>query len=306
MNAESFKASPSLSELFSQLKYQIDLCETGQSRKLLRLCYLGNISRVLFAPAGGEVVFLERQEGESVLLHCALEGRDLLPFGAYLKRTWLRPGEVLFKHTETEFSVAKDGDETRISVSGDPSTLRLNITISLLRVGDTDRYSCEFVLENYLRLPGTTEFFLLVTAGEFSFLSSGVDFLKRHRSGKGSETTVEQKKVIDARKCMTTGLNETHLEGLLRLCFCFLIKSQLLHFLQNLSLWSAGLFFFFCSTARKVVKMSSSLLPSFFSAFQVMLEGRRRWIWSKRASEAPLRSPVPFPTSGAGPWRGWF
>lgn len=121
------------------------------------------------------MVFLERQEGESVLLHCALEGRDLLPLGAYLKRTWLRPGEVLFKHTETEFSAAKDGDETRISVSGDPSTRRLNITISPLRVGDTDRYSCEFVLENassnYLRLPGTTEFFLLVTAGEFSFLS---------------------------------------------------------------------------------------------------------------------------------------
>lgn len=121
------------------------------------------------------MVFLERQEGESVLLHCALEGRDLSPFGAYLKRTWLRPGEVLFKHTETEFSVAKGGDEGRISVSGDPSTRRLNITISPLRVGDTDRYSCEFVVETassvYLRLPGTTEFFLLVTAGEFSFLS---------------------------------------------------------------------------------------------------------------------------------------
>lgn len=126
-------------------------------------------------------MFLERQEGESVLLPCALERGDLSPFGASLKRTWLRPGEVLFKHTETEFSAAKDGDERRISVSGDPSTRQVNISVSQLRVGDTDRYGCEFVVESgsYLFLPGRTEFFLLVTAGEFSFLTSGLDFLKR-------------------------------------------------------------------------------------------------------------------------------
>lgn len=251
---------------------------------------------------------LERREGESVLLHCVLGGAGGDPFGVSLKRTLLRPGDVLFKHTETEFSVANGVDERRLSVSGDPSTRRLNITISPLRVGDTDRYSCEFVVENtsraYLRLPGTTEFFLLVTAGEFLFLLSRVDFLKRNRSGKSCETTLQQKKVTDARKRTTIGLNETHLEGLLRLCFCFLIKSQLLHFLQNLGLWSAGFFFFFAQQQEKAVKMSSSLLPSFFSSFQVMLEDRRRWIWSKRASEVLLRSPVPLLTSGAGPWRG--
>lgn len=116
------------------------------------------------------MVFLERQEGESVLLPCALERGDLSPFGAYLKRTWLRPGEVLFKHTESEFSVASQGDKSRTSVSGDPSSRRLNVTISQLRVADTDRYSCQFVVENAasidLSLPGSTDFFLLVSAGE--------------------------------------------------------------------------------------------------------------------------------------------
>lgn len=133
-------------------------------------------------------MFLERQEGESVLLPCALQRTDPSPFGAYLKRTWLRPGQVLFKHTGSEFIAASDGDKSRTSVSGDPSSHRLNVTISQLRVGDTDRYSCEFVVENAAsfdhQLPGTTDFFLLVTAGKFSFLKSRVYFLKRHRSGK--------------------------------------------------------------------------------------------------------------------------
>lgn len=111
-----------------------------------------------------------------MLLPFVLEGSELSPFAASLKRTWLRHGEVLFKHTESEFSVASEGDKSRISVSGDPSTHQLNVTISQLRAGDTDRYSCEFVVENEvtvdLRLPGTTDYFLLVTAGEFSFPTS--------------------------------------------------------------------------------------------------------------------------------------
>lgn len=139
-----------------------------------------------------------------MLLPCALKPSGLSPFGVYLKRTWLQPSNVLFKHTGSEFSVASDDDKSRTSVSGDPSTHQLNVTISQLRVRDTDRYSCEFVVENTAsvdqHLPGTTDFFLLVTAGEFSFLTSGVYFLKRHQSGKSSKSTLEQKKVMDARK----------------------------------------------------------------------------------------------------------
>lgn len=120
-------------------------------------------------------MFLERQEGESALLPCALERSGLSPFGAYLKRTWLRPGQVLFKHTGSEFSAASDADKQRISVSGDPSSRRLNVTVAHLSVGDTDRYSCEFVVENQASVddyvPGTTDFFLLVTAGEFPSLT---------------------------------------------------------------------------------------------------------------------------------------
>lgn len=179
--------SSNLSELLSQLTRQVDLLTftlcVRQIRalvcicKLLCLCHL-DIYPFFFLPAGGEVVFLERQEGESVLLPCVLERRDLSPFGASLKRTWLQPGQVLFKHTESEFTTASDSDKRRTSVSGDPSTHQLNISISRLRVGDTDRYSCEFVVEKVdssdLDLPGTTDFFLLVTASEFSFLTSGV------------------------------------------------------------------------------------------------------------------------------------
>lgn len=181
--------SSNLSELFSQLKHQADLLTftlcVRQVRALVcicrPLCPYHPDNRFLpfrFVPAGGEVVFLERQEGESVLLPCALGRRDLSPFGASLKRTWLQPGQVLFKHTESEFTTASDSDKRRTSVSGDPSTHQLNVSISGLRVGDTDRYSCEFLVEKVdssdLHLPGTTDFFLLVTGGEFSFLTSGV------------------------------------------------------------------------------------------------------------------------------------
>lgn len=108
-----------------------------------------------------------------MVLPCLLERRDLSPFGVYLKRSWLRPSEVLFMYTKNEFNVGNDGDKNRTSVSGDPSSHALNVTISQLRVSDTDRYYCEFVVENLssedLRLPGKTEFFLLVSAGEFFF-----------------------------------------------------------------------------------------------------------------------------------------
>lgn len=118
----------------------------------------------------GEIQFLERHEGESVLLPCVVEQTDPPPYGVYLKRSWLRPGEVLFMYTGSEFSVDKDEDKHRTSVSGDPSSHSLNVTISQLRAADTDRYYCEFVVaqpsSEDLRLRGKTEYFLLVTAGE--------------------------------------------------------------------------------------------------------------------------------------------
>ncbi|KAK2816876.1 hypothetical protein Q5P01_025067 [Channa striata] len=116
----------------------------------------------------GEIRFLERNEGESVVLPCVVEQRNPSPFGVYLKRSWLRPGEVLFMHTNSEFTAGNRDDKNRTSVTGDPSKHSLNVTISQLRASDSDRYHCEFVVDNPLsedeRIQGKTEFFLLVTA----------------------------------------------------------------------------------------------------------------------------------------------
>lgn len=106
-------------------------------------------------------------------LPCVLERSHPAPLGMYLKRSWLQPGEVLFMYTKTELTTAKGGDKNRTSASGDPSDHAVNITLSQLTVGDTDRYHCEFVVANEasadLQLPGRTDFFLLVTAGGFVF-----------------------------------------------------------------------------------------------------------------------------------------
>ncbi|XP_034756132.1 cd7 antigen-like isoform X1 [Etheostoma cragini] len=110
-----------------------------------------------------DMQFLERHEGESVVLSCVIDKRNPSPFGVYLMRNWLKTSEVLFMHTESDVSADK-----RISVSGDPSSHSLNVTISQLRASDTDRYYCEFVADNPLdeddRTRGKTEFFLLVNA----------------------------------------------------------------------------------------------------------------------------------------------
>lgn len=123
-----------------------------------------------------DIKFLERFEGDSVLLPCVLQRRDPPPFGVYLKRSWLRPSDVLFMYQMSEFSVNNDGDRDRTSVTGDPSDHAVNVTISQLRVRDTDQYECEFVAENPLSedigLPGDTKFFLLVRAGQFSSVPS--------------------------------------------------------------------------------------------------------------------------------------
>ncbi|XP_076585664.1 cd7 antigen-like [Chaetodon auriga] len=130
---------------------------------------LACLGAVLLTQTGcecGDTEFLERHEGGSVTLPCALELRNTSPIGVYLRRTWLRPGTVLFMLTQSEFTTDNDEDKTRISISGDPSSLSVNVTISQLSASDTDRYFCEFVVDNPSsvddHVPGKPEFFLLV------------------------------------------------------------------------------------------------------------------------------------------------
>ncbi|XP_030271543.1 cd7 antigen-like [Sparus aurata] len=127
---------------------------------------------ILFVTHNGcvcsDIQFLERQEGESVVLPCVVEPRTPPPYGLSLTRSWLHRSKVMYMHTESEVHVFNADDKNRTRVSGDPSRHSLNVTISDLRASDTDRYYCEFEVENPnredLRLPGKTEFFLLVTA----------------------------------------------------------------------------------------------------------------------------------------------
>lgn len=116
-----------------------------------------------------DIQFLERNEGESVVLPCVVNQRNPPPFGMYLKRNWLHPSEVIYKMKELDFHVDSTDDKNRISVSGDPSIHSLNVTISQLTASDTDHYYCEFVVENLFsadeQIRGTTEFFLHVKAG---------------------------------------------------------------------------------------------------------------------------------------------
>ncbi|KAM8880005.1 cd7 antigen-like [Spinachia spinachia] len=143
------------------------LLTASNMMKVAPLCAL-----FLFITRTGSVrsdtVFLQRSEGGAVVLPCAVEPRGPPPFGVYLKRRWLQPGEVLFKHTDHEHTVDNSGDEGRIQVSGDASRHALNVTISQLRAADTDRYVCVFMVgrssaEDEQR-PGSSEFFLLVKA----------------------------------------------------------------------------------------------------------------------------------------------
>lgn len=105
-----------------------------------------------------------------MVLSCVVERRNPSPFGVYLKRDWLRPVEMLYMHTKNEFSMNNSDDKKRTAVSGDPEDHFLNVTISQLRVSDTGRYYCEFLVNNPNsedeRIPGRTEFFLVVRAGE--------------------------------------------------------------------------------------------------------------------------------------------
>ncbi|XP_051940084.1 cd7 antigen-like [Hippocampus zosterae] len=118
----------------------------------------------------GDIQFLERQEGDSVDLPCTIKPSSRSPLGFYMRRTWLHPGQVLFKYTDTEAHVNVAADRRRLEIGGDPSSHSLIVTLSDLRANDTDRYNCEFVVANPSsedeHVPGETEFFLLVNPAD--------------------------------------------------------------------------------------------------------------------------------------------
>lgn len=139
----------------------------------------------------GDIQFLERQEGDSVDLPCTIKPRSRSPLGFYMRRTWLHPGQVLFKYTDTEAHVNVAGDRRRLEVGGDPSSHSLTVTLSDLRANDTDRYYCEFVVANPSsedeHVPGETEFFLLVNPGEWSFVCPNVGHWGPHIRRRGEK-----------------------------------------------------------------------------------------------------------------------
>ncbi|XP_056136625.1 cd7 antigen-like [Lampris incognitus] len=113
-----------------------------------------------------EVEFLQRHAGESVVIPCVLQEKHPAPIGVELKRRWLDPGKVLFQLKNMRPEVHKLSEKDRYSVSGDPGTCSLNVTISQLRASDTDRYFCEFITDDspMKRIPSMAEFFLYVVA----------------------------------------------------------------------------------------------------------------------------------------------
>uniref|UniRef100_A0A3Q3EXP6 Uncharacterized LOC109994140 n=1 Tax=Labrus bergylta TaxID=56723 RepID=A0A3Q3EXP6_9LABR len=125
---------------------------------------------VLTGCVRADLHFLDRNEGESVVFSCVVEKRNPPPYGVYLQRRFLQTSEVLFMYTKSDFSTNNSYDKNRTSVSGDPSSYALNVTITQLRVSDTDRYVCEFLVpvpsSEDLHLKGNDEFVLVVKATE--------------------------------------------------------------------------------------------------------------------------------------------
>ncbi|XP_062243184.1 cd7 antigen-like [Platichthys flesus] len=125
-----------------------------------------------------DIQFLERFEGESVVLPCVIPQKHPAPFAMYLNRSWLQQSKVLYIYTGSNASVKNNDDQGRISTSGDPRSHALNVTISELRVSDADRYHCEFGVFNDLSedqwIHGDTEFVLIVTAAAPGSLDIGL------------------------------------------------------------------------------------------------------------------------------------
>ncbi|XP_041729585.2 uncharacterized protein LOC121560736 isoform X1 [Coregonus clupeaformis] len=116
-----------------------------------------------------DMEFLERPQGDSVEFHCISEFNATKPIGLYLKRKWLQPNrEVLFMYTAQKPALYPDVKQ-RIHVTGDPSTHRVNVTLSQLKGTDTDLYYCEFVFPDTSvdqNIPSKMELFLYVNDAE--------------------------------------------------------------------------------------------------------------------------------------------
>uniref|UniRef100_A0AAZ3SC87 Immunoglobulin V-set domain-containing protein n=1 Tax=Oncorhynchus tshawytscha TaxID=74940 RepID=A0AAZ3SC87_ONCTS len=125
-----------------------------------------------------EMEFLERTQGDSTEFYCISEFSASKPIGFYLKRKWLQPNrEVLFMYTEQNPVFYPDVKE-RIHVTGDPSTHRVNVTLSQLKGTDTDLYYCEFVFPDSSsldqKIPSKMELFLYVVDAERLHLGTGL------------------------------------------------------------------------------------------------------------------------------------
>lgn len=134
----------------------------------------------VFSLVCSDIEFLERVEGESVVLRCAFDLKQARPIGVSLWRTKPTRSRVLFKLSGLGFTSA---DQHRISVSGDPKDCSVNITISQLRSSDTNLYFCEFDIANQSSAdetqPGKMKFLLVVgkSTGKCFFLSHRITHL---------------------------------------------------------------------------------------------------------------------------------
>ena len=118
-----------------------------------------------------EVELHQRHVGESVVLRCSGPPGGDQAYGVRLKRCWLQRDQVLFMHKDSNPYVSNPLDAERVAVSGDPGALQVNVTLSDLTPGDTDRYCCEFVVDATPEdkiIRGQVEFFIYVANGELS------------------------------------------------------------------------------------------------------------------------------------------
>ncbi|KAL6455700.1 hypothetical protein MHYP_G00355510 [Metynnis hypsauchen] len=126
---------------------------------------------ISLATAYGDIVYLRKETNASVELHCVCSTVDEIPFAFSLHRGPNETSsEVLYHDIRKDPSINKAYTH-RISVQHEPSSLRTNVNITHLQENDTDLYYyfCCYKKENaYLKIPGTTKFFLHVGAPEES------------------------------------------------------------------------------------------------------------------------------------------
>ncbi|XP_041076775.1 uncharacterized protein LOC121295792 [Polyodon spathula] len=96
--------------------------------------------------ASQEPIYLEKHEGQSVVLSCVTDHSEDRIEGFYLRRKWRAAMEVLF-HSVEGSSKANSLYKDRFHIQGDLNTQWLNITLLNLQHNDTDLYICEFLYD---------------------------------------------------------------------------------------------------------------------------------------------------------------